>query len=150
MTEGPMNIIARASGAAGKSDGEPLKFIHCSDLHLDSSLETKLSGEDARRRRYEIVRAFERIVRRAEEQHVTGIIIAGDMFDADIVTARTRETVLDIIRRTPAIDYLYLSGNHDSAERVFPLQGLPENLLTFRSQWQTYRYGNVDITGAEP
>lgn len=150
MTEGPMNIIVRAPGSAGKSDGEPLKFIHCSDLHLDSSLETKLSGEDARRRRYEIVRAFERIVRRAEEQHVTGIIIAGDMFDADIVTARTRETVLDIIRQTPAIDYLYLSGNHDSAERVFPPQGLPENLLTFRSQWQTYRYGNVDITGVEP
>lgn len=124
-----------------------MKFIHCSDLHLDSKMEQHLSAAQARERNAECCATFARLVRYAAEQQVTAVLIAGDMFDTERASAQTAGFVLDQIRNTPQVDFLYLRGNHD--ESVFDGMEKPENFKTFDSSWTYHRYGNVVIAGLE-
>ena len=107
-----------------------MKFIHCSDLHLDSKMEQHLSAAQARERNAECCATFARLVRYAAEQDVTAVLIAGDMFDTERASAQTAGFVLDQIRNTPGVDFLYLRGNHDEA--VFNGLELPGN---FKRLW---------------
>ena len=124
-----------------------MKFIHCSDLHLDSKMERNLSASQARERNAEVCATFARLVRYAAETGVTAVLIAGDLFDTQRATAQTAGFVLEKIRSLPEVDFLYLRGNHDEA--VFEGLDLPENFRTFGPEWSCHRYGNVVITGLE-
>ena len=124
-----------------------MKFIHCSDIHLDSRMESNLSASQARERNAEICATFGRLVDYAVEQHVTAVLIAGDLFDTARVTAQTVGFVLDRIAGAPDVDFLYLRGNHDEA--AFGGMQKPENFKTFSPEWTYYRYGDVVIAGLE-
>ena len=59
-----------------------MKLIHCADLHLDSPLEANLPPEKVRGRRAELLSSFAKLVRLADENGVSAILIAGDLFDS--------------------------------------------------------------------
>lgn len=126
-----------------------MKIIHCSDIHLDSPMEHNLTAAQARERNAEICATFGRLVRYALEHQVDAVLIAGDLFDGERVSARTADFVMDRIRQAEGVDFLYLRGNHDARRSDFEEQELPENLKVFRGDWTGYRYGNVVITGME-
>ena len=125
-----------------------MKFIHCSDIHLDSRMEHNLPASQARERNAEICATFSRMASFAAEQGVTAVIIAGDLFDTEHVTDRTAGFVLDTVRNTPGVDYLYLRGNHDNSG--FSRMELPENFKMFGSSWTSFRYENVTVSGMDP
>lgn len=126
-----------------------MKFIHCADIHLDSKMESNLSPLKAKERRNEILDTFERLVAFADENHVDGIIIAGDMFDTARVRNSTKERVINLIKKKPQIDFLYLNGNHDEKNFISLLaEDKPDNLKVFGDKWTTFAYGNIKITGA--
>ncbi len=129
--------------------GGSVRFIHCSDIHLDSAMETNLSPEKARERGREMRRTFERMADFAKENGVSAVIIAGDMFDTERTTARTADFVLSVIAKMPEVDFLYLKGNHDEKNAIFNTQKLPQNLKFFSDNWTSYRYENVLISGIE-
>ena len=124
-----------------------MKFLHCSDIHLDSSMERNLSAAQARERNAEVCATFARMAAFAAEHGVTAVIIAGDLFDTQRTTARTAGFVLDTIRATPGVDFLYLRGNHD----VSGFEGMefPENLKTFGTEWTYHRYEDVTVAGMD-
>ena len=126
-----------------------MKIIHCSDIHLDSALDSNLSDAQARERRAELCAAFGRMIRYARDEGVAAVLISGDLFDVSRASCRTAEFVLDQIGSAPEISFLYLRGNHDCAD---PFRGmeLPENLLTFGREWTYYHFGDVTVAGAEP
>ena len=126
-----------------------MKIIHCSDVHLDSRLESNLSSAQARERNAEICATFGRMVRYAVDNEVRVVMIAGDLFDTQRVSARTADYVLDQIRRASCVDFLYLRGNHDEKENVFAGMDLPGNFKQFGSGWTSYRYEDVVISGLE-
>lgn len=126
-----------------------IKIIHCADLHLDSPMETHMTEEQASTRNTEIIRSFLRLTEYAEQNDVRAVIIAGDMFDGERVKVRTVDEILDAIRRTSKVDYLYLAGNHDGATYAFADHDMPDNLKIFGKEWTTYEYGNVLISGVE-
>lgn len=126
-----------------------MKIIHCSDLHLDSRMGTNLSARQAGERNAEICGTFERLAEYAGENQVSVVLIAGDLFDTQRVSARTAGIVLDRIRQTPGVDFLYLRGNHDEGA-LFEGMECPDNLRTFGPEWVRYTYGDVTITGIEP
>ena len=126
-----------------------MKLIHCADIHLDSSMETHMTTEQASRRNTEIIQSFVRMTEYAEKDGVRAVLIAGDLFDGDRVRSRTVDEILDGIRRTPGVDYLYLAGNHDGAAGAFLDRDLPENLKQFSRQWTTFRYEDAAISGIE-
>ncbi len=126
-----------------------MKFIHCSDIHLDSKMESNLSSRQAQERNNEICATFARMVAWGEEQGVDAVILAGDLFDTDRIQAKTVDYILSVIAGAQSMDFLYLRGNHDESHRAFSGRKLPENLKCFSDRWTTYRYGNVTVTGAE-
>lgn len=126
-----------------------MKIIHCADLHLDSVMETHMTREQAVKRNQELLNSFVRLTEYAAKEGVRLVLIAGDFFDGTRVPRRTVETVLDAMRQTPDIDYLYLKGNHDLADSVFADFWLPENLKQFSDDWTTYTYEEVSVSGIE-
>lgn len=126
-----------------------MKIIHCADLHLDAKMTANLSREQARERKREIIRTFTRMIDYAEINEVRMILIAGDLFDTRNISALARNTVLDMIKTHPQIDFLYLKGNHDADNFLSKLEEMPENLLLFSDKWTSYRYGNIVISGLE-
>ncbi len=123
-----------------------MKFIHTADLHLDSKIES-LPSEKSKIRREEILRSFERLADYATENGVRAVIIAGDMFDSPRVSIKTRNRVLHAIASNSKVDFLYLSGNHDSDNFIDLLEDCPQNLKIFGEEWTAFRYGNVVISG---
>ena len=50
-----------------------MKFLHCSDIHLDSSMERNLTAAQARERNAEVCATFARMVAFAAEQGVAAV-----------------------------------------------------------------------------
>lgn len=127
-----------------------MKLIHCSDIHLDSKMESNLSPRQARERKGELCAAFSRLVQYARENGVTAVLIAGDLFDSARISVKTAGFVLDAIKSAPEVDFLYLRGNHDESEKAFSGKELPENLKFFSENWTYYDYDGVTVAGIEP
>ncbi len=124
-----------------------MKFIHCADLHLDAAMRSSLPPEKAKERRGELLTAFSRLADEASARDVKAVIIAGDLFDRSVVTARTRRFVLETVSSHPSVDFLLLPGNHDG--RSFAsTDSLPDNLKLFGDSWTSFDYGDAVITGA--
>ena len=85
-----------------------MKFIHCSDIHLDSRMERNLTASQARERNAEVCATFGRLVDYAVREQVTAVLIAGDMFDTERASAQTANFVLSRIAGAPEVDFLYL------------------------------------------
>lgn len=126
-----------------------MKIIHCADIHLDSRMETHLTRQQAAERGNELRQTFLDLIDYAADNGVEVVLIAGDLFDTERISATTADCVLDAIARNPGIDFLYLRGNHDESDRAFAGRSLPENLKIFCESWQYHRYGDVVIAGAE-
>lgn len=119
-------------------------------MHIDSKMETNLSKEEASRRRYELLKTFDNMVSEAVEKQVEVIMIAGDMFDTSFNTQKKlKKHVLNTIKSTQDIDFLYLQGNHDNDNYFKELEDKPTNLKLFSNQWSSYVYGNIVISGIE-
>lgn len=127
-----------------------MKIIHCSDLHLDSKMQSNLSKEQAKERRNEILITFQKMLKYAKEIGVKVILIAGDLFDKNKISVKAKNIVKDAIINTPEIDFLYLKGNHDEANFWDEDAWIPQNLKLFNKEgWKAYSYDNVKISGIE-
>ncbi|MCR5120359.1 MAG: metallophosphoesterase [Lachnospiraceae bacterium] len=131
-----------------------MKIIHCADLHLDSALSANFTSEQAKERKNELVMTFIRMAEYADREGVSAILIAGDLFDKKVISARVRKTVYDVIVKYPHIAFYYLQGNHDTSSFIDHLKEIPANLFMFNDSWRTYelyRSGDraVTLTGAE-
>lgn len=124
-----------------------MKIIHTADLHLDSRLETNLDSNKAKKRRKELISAFENTVAYAIENGVGLFLVAGDMFDTSKVTRATVETVASIINEAKSVKFLVLSGNHDNKNPFLGLENIPENLYFFSENWDTFEFIDVTVSG---
>lgn len=129
-----------------------MRLIHCADIHLDSRMTANFDKTKAAERRAELLNTFVRMVRFAEKNEVSAILIAGDMFDTSEVSALTRNIVLDTIANTSDITFFYLKGNHDRDGFIDSLQTVPTNLKLFGNEWISYKVAddsNVIVTAIE-
>ena len=115
-----------------------MKLIHCSELHLDASMASRLGREKARERRAELLHTFERMVSYAGSHDVKGIIIAGDLFDTKKISATAVNTVKAAITANPGLSFYYLRGNHDTGNFPGGPEDTPDNLKLFSDNWITY------------
>ena len=128
-----------------------MKLIHCADLHLDSKLNANLDKEKAMRRRAELLDTFSDMVDYAADHGVDVILIAGDLFDKTHIRKQTKSRVIEEITTHPDIDFLYLQGNHDKTDFISDVRSEDiRNLKLFTdSEWTSYRYDDVVVTGRE-
>ena len=130
-----------------------MRMIHCADLHLDSKLNTYLNEEQRRERRAELLESFRRMVQYGRVLQVEAVLIAGDLFDRNVVSETAVRMVKQVVEDNPEISFYYLRGNHDDMEVFRNMEPIPDNLRLFGDTWQYYsqsgKLGPVVIAGAE-
>ena len=121
-----------------------MRIIHCADLHIDSKMNTHLSPEQAKQRKNELLQTFERMLDYAETNDVSAVIIAGDLFDSNHISARARNAVRSLIEEHKGIEFYYLRGNHDVDSAFDKQEEMPDNLHLFSDVWTKYVLGDTD------
>ena len=122
-----------------------MKIIHTADIHLDSPL---VGVKDAALRRHELLLALANMTEYANNNGVSAIIVAGDLFDDSFTTQQTVESVVDIVKSSSAT-WFVLRGNHGGSAPYDRLQQLCPDIRFFGDGWSYYNYGNVTICGRE-
>ncbi len=114
-----------------------IRFIHMSDVHLDTSFSA--SGFPARlglRKREAIRATFRRILEDARTESVDMVLIAGDLFEHDRVTPDTVEFLKQQIDALGSIRVFIAPGNHDPYIQGSPYreEAWPGNTRIFSSE----------------
>ena len=123
----------------------PVRFVHTSDLHLDTSFSA--SGFPSRignRKREAIRGTFKRILREAAEVPVDLILIAGDLFEHDRVTPDTVEFLKLQFESLGTIPVFIAPGNHDPYLPGSPYreESWPANVRIFTEE----RFNTVELS----
>ena len=133
-----------------------MKIIHCADLHLDSPMTSNLDRKKAAERKNELLGTFSAMTDYAVKEGVRAVIIAGDLFDRDRVSASARNIVYGVMAAHPEILFFYLRGNHDQTGGAADQNEIPANLRLFGKEWTSYELlegmkgdGRITITGRE-
>ncbi|KNY29809.1 metallophosphoesterase family protein [Pseudobacteroides cellulosolvens] len=91
-----------------------LKFLHCSDIHLDMPF-TSLGGDTKRSsaRRQDLKDVLSFIVDTAKIEKVHMILISGDLYEHAYIRRSTINHVNELFKSIPQIKVVMMPGNHD-------------------------------------
>ena len=115
-----------------------MRFIHASDLHIDSPLRglDRYDGAPVERLRTATRSALERLVDRAISERVDFILLAGDIYDRDWLDFHTglffREQMVRLGRAD--IRVFIVMGNHDAQGVISRQLVLPSHVTVFSSR----------------
>lgn len=123
-----------------------LKIIHCADVHFDSAM----SGLDTQKvniRREEMRKTFRKITQMA--QNADMLLIAGDLFDGQNVSASTLAFLKDEFSKIPDTKVYIIAGNHDymGADSVYKTFDFGENVHIFSTELECVEEADYDIYG---
>ena len=122
-----------------------MKILHCADIHLDSPL---AGVKDSELRRHELLVSLANLSEYANNNGVSAIIVAGDLFDDQFTAQSTVESVAEIIQTSKAT-WFVLRGNHGGGEPYAKLAELCPQIHFFADAWTSYNLDNVTICGRE-
>ena len=129
-----------------------MKIMHCADIHLDSKMESRLTPEQAAKRREEMLLTFHDSLDYAAEHEVKAVLIAGDLFDKRHIRKSVKDKVKQEIISHTDMDFYYLRGNHDITDFLDEMEEIPKNLHLFtKEKWSSYQIPdqNIVVTGRE-
>ena len=115
----------------------PVRFIHTSDVHLDTSFSG--SGFPSRlgdRKREAIRGTFRRIMEDARSCNVDFVLIAGDLFELERITPDTFEFLKQQFENLGGIRVFISPGNHDPCAQGSPYreESWPANVHIFAEE----------------
>ncbi len=124
-----------------------MKFIHCSDFHLDTAFSGLGDGKSAAIRQQELRQSFLSVIELAKE--ADGLLIAGDLFDNDSVEAETIHTLRQGFASLGDIPVLIVAGNHDplTAHSYYRLATFSPNVHIFGTELSKVAVGDCDVYG---
>lgn len=100
------------------------RFLHLADLHL----ETSFGGRPATRERLRraTLEAFEAAVELALRERLHAVLVAGDLFDDELLSLRTELWLVRQLRRLAEAGVWFVAacGNHDPGADGFRIAGL--------------------------
>ena len=101
-----------------------LRIVHAADIHLDTPY--RRHDEAVRARLREAGReAFTRLIDLALERQADALLIAGDLFDNELLTLATERVLVDELTRATGagLTVVYATGNHDPGAGELPGHG---------------------------
>ncbi|MEZ5358584.1 MAG: DNA repair exonuclease [Candidatus Zixiibacteriota bacterium] len=114
---------------------EPLRFIHCADLHLDCPLGglTELPDSLAQKARKATFSAFGKLIDEAIARAVDFVVIAGDIFNSKDKSLRAQLKFRDGMARLDeaGIEVFIVHGNHDPLDGWAAEIAMPPNVHRF-------------------
>lgn len=127
-----------------------MRFIHASDLHIDSPLRglDRYDGAPVERLRSATRSALERLVDRALAERVDFLLLAGDIYDRDWQDFHTglffRGQMVRLERS--GIRCFIVQGNHDAQGVISRQLTLPSNVMVFSSRAaQTVKLDDLSV-----
>lgn len=123
-----------------------MKIIHCADLHLDSSMESAIGKDLAKKLRSNMLLVIKNMYQHAHDIGARAVIIAGDIFDTNKISNTTRQYLLDTFRQYSDMATVILPGNHDG-DQVFASDEISSNVYCFGNSLTAIAIDNVVITG---
>lgn len=114
--------------------GTQIKFLHCSDIHLDSPVKG-VSEEKINERRRELRSTFLRMMGYVRDREIDYVLISGDLFDNEYVTGGTAEVLIREFRSCPDTKFIIAPGRGDcyGGNQIYPSSRLPDNCYIFNS-----------------
>ena len=112
-----------------------IKFVHCADLHLDSSFVSE-NAHKASVRRKELRETFKSMIESAKHFKADIVLIAGDLFDGKNVTKDTTDLIVSLFASFPECKFMISPGNHDfyTPDSVWNKISFSENVFVFKSE----------------
>lgn len=111
-----------------------LRFLHCSDIHLDSPI-MGLSAEKSEERRRILRNSFMRLMQYVRESNIDVVLMSGDIFDTRYATNTTAEVLIREFKNCPDTDFIISPGKHDyyTDNSIYTSGRLPKNCYVFNS-----------------
>lgn len=109
-----------------------IRFLHCSDIHLDTPF-VGLSAEKSDERRRELRSTFQRLMQYVRDRGVNVVLISGDLFNARYATNQTAETLIREFRNCPETVFIIAPGKSDPylGNPIYSSGRLPTNVHIF-------------------
>lgn len=125
--------------------GKRLKFLHCSDIHLDCPY-VGLTPDKSDERRRELRSTFMRMMEFVRERGVDYVLISGDLFDTKYATNNTAEVLIREFRNCPDTKFIIAPGRNDSYENnpIYLSGRLPSNCYVFEEETLSRFYFEED------
>lgn len=122
-----------------------IKILHCADLHIGAGLIT--IGSRARKRRAEILMAFDRIIEECRRAGVQALLIAGDLFDGVDVRDTDISHMKERFASIPDTIVAISPGNHDSVseDSCYMSGEWPSNVLIFRGGMEHAEFPDLGL-----
>lgn len=120
-----------------------MKLVFTADLHIGSAF----SGENADIRNAELVENFRGIVKYAEDNGASFIILGGDLFDTPYPAPELEGAVYGIIAGS-SVRFIAISGNHDPLSKTRFYKNPPENMTVLPAHVTGVDLGGVMLYGA--
>ena len=111
-----------------------LRFLHCSDIHLDAPF-VGLTAEKSEERRRVLRSSFMRMMQYVRDSKVNVVLMSGDVFDTEYATNTTAEVLIREIKNCPDTVFIIAPGQHDSynGNPIYSSGRLPDNCFVFSS-----------------
>jgi len=111
------------------------RFIHCSDLHIDSPFKglSSLQPEWGEKLRQSTLQAFQNVVDHAIREKVDAVIIAGDIYDSADRSLQAQLKFRGKLKQLAdaGIPSFIIHGNHDPLDRWSPSLNWPDAVTVF-------------------
>lgn len=109
-----------------------LKFLHCSDIHLDTAF-VGLTEEKSDERRRELRSSFMRLMQYVRDRGVHVVLISGDLFDNRYATNTTAEVLIREFRNCADTVFVIAPGKCDCLRNnpIYTSGRLPDNVHVF-------------------
>ncbi len=117
-----------------KDNGTRVKFIHCSDIHLDTPV-VGMTPEKSDERKRGIRTSFMRLMEFVRTEEADFVLMSGDLFDVEFVTNTTAEILIREFRNCKDTHFIIAPGRHDPVtdNPIYKSGRLPENCHVFTS-----------------
>ncbi len=127
-----------------------MKFVHMSDLHLDTKFET-LSQIDGlpQKRRLEQRKALRRIIEYIKENKIELFLISGDLYEHKYIRKSSIEYVNNLFKEIPETKIFITPGNHDPfiTNSFYATTKWNENVHIFKNNIEKIDYKGIHIYG---
>lgn len=111
-----------------------LRFLHCSDIHLDIPF-VGLSAEKSEERRRMQRASFIKMMQYVRDTNINIVLMSGDVFNTEYATNTTAEVLIREFRNCPDTEFIISPGKHDyyKDNPIYASGRLPDNCHVFSS-----------------
>ncbi len=111
-----------------------LRFLHCSDIHLDIPF-TGLPESKSEERRRELRNSFMKMMQYVRDTNINIVLISGDLFDNEYATNTTAEVLIREFQNCKDTKFVIAPGKHDyyKDNPIYAFGRLPTNCYVFAS-----------------